>query len=110
MLKEYLQLNNYQGGLNEVYLSIRQGVPSAIFNTSFFAKCQIVGCNGNKSLFIVKDNLTIEKVATQINQITNEPVAVLYAKDDVVLQSKALTKFSLYRRLNGLYNIKKAQK
>ncbi len=110
MLKEYLQLNNYQGGLNEVYLSIRQGVPSAIFNTSFFAKCQIVGCNGNKSLFIVKDNLTIEKVATQINQITNEPVAVLYAKDDVVLQSKALTKFSLYRRLNGLYNIKKGAK
>ncbi len=107
MLKNYLQLNNYGGGLSEVGSLIRQGVPSAIFNVCFFAKCQIVGCNGNKSLFIVKDNLTLEKTAEQISQMTGEKVATLYPKDDVVLNSKALSKFSLYRRLNGLYDITK---
>lgn len=72
---------------------------------SFPHKCHIAGALGERVLFIVKDTLSIDKAKEEIENLTGERVAALYPKDDVLLFKKAFSKHSLYKRLNGLYEI-----
>lgn len=110
MLKRFLNPENLGGAVSDLVSSVRQGVPSAIFNVSFSHKCHIVTCFNHPALYIVKDNLSIDKTKQEIEQITGEKVATLYPKDDVLLFKKAFSKHGLYKRLNGLYDIKNGAK
>lgn len=105
MLENFLKPDNLGGMLKDAADTIRRGVPSAVFNVSFPHKCHIAATLGAPVLFVVKDGVTIDKARAEIENITGDKVAALYPKDDVLLYKRAFSKHSLYKRLNGLYDI-----
>lgn len=107
MIEKFVNLSNFKNSLEEVNSVIRQGVPSAIFNVGFSAKCHIASSNEFKALYIVKDNVLMEKTAEEMRELSNKKVTCLYPKDEVLLYNKAISKYSLFKRLNALYEIEK---
>ena len=107
MLFEILKSENIGGTFAEIEETIRQGIPSAVFNAPFSVKCHIAANAPGFALYICKDVLSLDKAAAEISALSGGKVAVLYPKDDVLLYNKALSKHSLFKRLNGLYDIKK---
>ncbi len=107
MLEKFLKPELLGGGVADAVESIRQGVPSAVFNVSFPHKCHIVSALGCPVLYVVKDVLTIDKAKAEIESLSGAKVAALYPKDDVLLYKKAFSKHGLYKRLNGLYDMQR---
>ena len=107
MLSEILKSENIGGGFLEAVETIRRGIPSAVFNAPFSVKCHIAANAPAFALYICKDILSLEKTAAEISALSGGRTAVIYPKDDVLLYNKALSKHSLFRRLNGLYEIQK---
>ncbi|PWM70159.1 MAG: transcription-repair coupling factor [Bacillota bacterium] len=105
MLGKLLKSENLGGDLCKIVETIRQGVPSAVFNAPFAAKCHIVGNAEGFALYIVKDVASLEKTAAEIAALSDKKTAVLFPKDDVLLYNKAVSRHSLFRRLNGIYEI-----
>ena len=105
MLGKLLKSENLGGDFAKIAESIRRGVPTAVFNVPFAAKCLIAGNAEGFALFIIKDAASLEKTAAEIAALSDRKTAVLYPKDDVLLYNKAVSKQSLFRRLNGIYDI-----
>lgn len=107
MLFDIMKSENVGGMFAEAEEMFRRGIPSAVFNAPFSVKCHLAAAAPGFALYICKDVLSLEKAAAEISALSGEKVAVIYPKDDVLLYNKALSKHSLFKRLNGLYAVTK---
>ena len=85
---------------------IRLGTPTAVFGVSAAHKCLIAPvCCAGRSVYIADSAPAAAKAAEEIRGFTGEEVALLTAKDDVLLYKDAVSKDALFRRINALYAI-----
>ena len=106
MLKQYISLKNLGETYQNIYDSVRSGIPTAAFGVSFSEKCHIASGFDMPILYIVKDAIEGVKATSEITALTGERAVFLNAKDDVLLYKKAFNKDSLYRRIAALNEIK----
>ena len=107
MLVEKIKQLNSDSELLSITQNIRLGMPTAVFGVTSTAKAVITSLIDQPVLYIAKDVLALERIATLIEQVSGKSTATLYPKDDVILYKRAFSKYSLFKRLNGLYQIKK---
>ena len=86
----------------------RRGVPTTAFGVPFGLKCAITSLLDGKILYVAKDFLEAEKTAEEIRELSNKKVAVLYEREEVLLQVKAHSKNNLYKRIKGIIDAKTA--
>ncbi len=93
--------------LGEEYASyeedIRRGTPTAVFGVSDSLKYLLAGASPLPVVYVVGDGTSARKAADNIAALSGKKTEVLAAKDEVLLYRKALSKDSLFRRLNGIY-------
>ncbi len=106
MLKELLKPESLGSPFTEIAESVRRGIPSAVFNLSFSEKCHVASMLRGPVLFVVSDALTMERAAEEVKGLSGRKTVKLYAKDDVLLDKRAFSKFSLYKRISALCEIK----
>ncbi len=82
---------------------IRRGASAAVFGISDEVKYLIAAAHQNRVLYLTADPLTARRAAQAISALSGKRVALLSAKDEVLLYRKALSKDALYRRLQALY-------
>ncbi len=93
--------------LGEEYASyandLRRGTPTAVFGVSDPLKYLLAGLTPFPVVYVTADGISARKAADNIAALTGKTTEVLAAKDEVLLYRKALSKDSLFRRLNGVY-------
>ena len=82
---------------------IRRGTPTAVFGVSDSLKYLLAGLTPFPVVYVTADSVSARKAADNIAALTGKRTEVLAAKDEVLLYRKALSKDSLFRRLNGIY-------
>ncbi len=82
---------------------LRRGTPTAVFGVSDTLKHMIAGLCETPIVYIVADSVSARKTAQNIASLSGKKTQVLCAKDEVLLYRKALSKDSLFNRLNGVY-------
>ena len=94
-------------GIGEDYTSfqadIRRGTPTAVFGISDTMKYFLTGLIEQPVLYVTADVVSAKKAAENIAALSGKRVETLCSKDEVLLYRKALSKDSLYKRLNGIY-------
>ena len=70
MLFEILKSENIGGTFAEIEETIRQGIPSAVFNAPFSVKCHIAANAPGFALYICKDVLSLDKAAAEISALS----------------------------------------
>lgn len=83
--------------------NIRRGAPTAVFGVSNSLKYLLAGLTEQPVVYVTADGISAQKAADDIAALTGKKTAVLTAKDEVLLYRKALSKDSLFKRLNGVY-------
>lgn len=83
--------------------NIRRGAPTAVFGVSDSLKYLLAGLIEHPVVYVTADGISAQKAADDIAALTGKKTAVLTAKDEVLLYRKALSKDSLFKRLNGVY-------
>lgn len=83
--------------------NIRRGAPTAVFGVSDSLKYLLAGLIEQPVVYVTADGISAQKAANDIAALTGKKTAVLTAKDEVLLYRKALSKDSLFKRLNGVY-------
>ena len=82
---------------------LRRGTPTAVFGVSDSLKYLLAGLTPYPTVYITADGVSAQKAADNIRALSGKNVAVLAAKDEVLLYRKALSKDSLFKRLNGIH-------
>lgn len=82
---------------------LRRGVPTAVFGVSDSLKYLLASLVDAPVIYITADGVSAEKAAANIAVLSGKKTSVLAAKDEVLLYRKALSKDSLFKRLNGIH-------
>lgn len=82
---------------------IRRGTPTAVFGVSEPIKYLLAAMHKLPVVYVTADGVSARKAAENIAALSGKHVSVLAAKDEVLLYRKALSKDSLFRRLDGIY-------
>ena len=82
---------------------IRRGTPTAVFGVSDSLKYLLAGMTPFPVLYVTADGVSARKAAENIASLSGKRTEILAAKDEVLLYRKALSKDSLFKRLNGIY-------
>lgn len=86
--------------------NVRLGTPTAVFGVSFSHKCLIAPLSYDKRVVYITDSaVSAQKASAQIAGFTGEDVALITAKDDVLLYKDAVSKDALFKRINALYRV-----
>lgn len=103
MKRNYFTFDN----LGKEYLSLREelrrGTPTAVFGVSDSLKYLTAGLIDAPIVYVVSDVVSARKAAQNIRALSGKQVEILAAKDEVLLYRKALSKDSLFQRLNGIH-------
>ncbi|MBR2623222.1 MAG: transcription-repair coupling factor [Clostridia bacterium] len=103
MKRNFLTLEQI-GEEYSLYLEdLRRGTPTAVFGVSDPLKYLLAGLTPFPVVYVTADSVSARKAADNIAALTGKRTEVLAAKDEVLLYRKALSKDSLFRRLNGIY-------
>ncbi len=82
---------------------IRRGTPTAVFGVSDSLKYLLAGLTPFPVVYVTADGVSAKKAAENIAALSGKRTATVSAKDEVLLYRKALSKDSLFRRLEGVY-------
>ena len=82
---------------------VRRGTPTAVFGVSEPIKYLLAAMHSLPVVYVTADGVSARKAAENIAALSGKKVSVLAAKDEVLLYRKALSKDSLFRRLEGIY-------
>ncbi len=82
---------------------IRRGTPTALFGVSDSLKYLLAGLTPFPVVYITADGVSAKKAAENIAALSGKSTATIAAKDEVLLYRKALSKDSLFKRLDGIY-------
>lgn len=103
MKRDFLQLQQLGEEFIPYAEDIRRGTPTAVFGVSDAFKYLLAGLTPYPVVYVTADGVSARKAAENIAALTGKETEVLSAKDEVLLYRKALSKDSLFRRLNGVY-------
>jgi transcription-repair coupling factor (superfamily II helicase) len=103
MKRNYFTFDNIGGDYPLLREELRRGTPTAVFGVSDSLKYLLAGLIDAPIVYVVSDGIAARKAAENIRALSGKRVEVLAAKDEVLLYRKALSKDSLFRRLNGIY-------
>ena len=94
-------------GIGGEYLSsaedLRRGTPTAVFGVSDPLKYLLASLTPYPVVYITADGVSAKKAAENIRSLSGKTVATIAAKDEVLLYRKALSKDSLFKRLQGIH-------
>ena len=82
---------------------IRRGTPTAVFGVSDSLKYLLAGLTPFPVVYVTVDSVSAKKAAENISSLSGKKVATIAAKDEVLLYRKALSKDSLFARIDGIY-------
>ncbi len=102
MLERLLQLKEKQNSLQEFVQAVRQGIPSAAFGVTDAFKNYLVSLIPDKVLYIVKDNLTANLAKQGIEELSEKKAVIVPPKDELLLNTKAFSKDTLYARIKAI--------
>jgi len=92
--------------IGEEYLSyaedLRRGTPTAVFGVSDTLKYMLASLTPFPVVYVTADRVSARKAAENISSLSGKKAEILAAKDEVLLYRKALSKDSLFKRLNGV--------
>ena len=103
MKRNFLTLNEISEEYAQYADELRRGTPTAVFGVSQPLKYLLAGLTPFPVVYVTADGTSAQKAAENISALTGKKTAVLAAKDEVLLYRKALSKDSLFKRLNGVY-------
>ena len=103
MKRNFFTFNEIGGEYPSYAEELRRGTPTAVFGVSDSLKYLMAGLTPFPTVYITADSVSAQKAADNIASLSGKQVAVLAAKDEVLLYRKALSKDSLFKRLNGIY-------
>ena len=106
MKESFYSFQNLKGEYPALYDDIRRGTPTAVFGVCDSLKYLLASMMEAPVVYIVADAVSAQKAKDNITSLSNKKVEVLRAKDEVLLYRKALSKDSLFQRLNGIHAIK----
>ena len=86
---------------------IRRGTPTAVFGVSDSLKYLLAGLTPFPVVYVTADGVSARKAAENIASLSGKQTATITAKDEVLLYRKALSKDSLFKRLDGIYALQK---
>jgi transcription-repair coupling factor (superfamily II helicase) len=108
MLDKVLQLKNNKNSVNEFLDCVRQGIPSAAFGVTDAFKNYLVSVIPDKVLLVVKDGVTAHISAEGISELSGKKVVIVPPRDELLLNSRAFSKDSVYARIKAFSEIKQA--
>jgi tRNA threonylcarbamoyladenosine biosynthesis protein TsaB len=103
MQKNYFNFNALEGEYSAFETEIRRGTPTAAFGVSDSLKYLLSSLLPFPVLYVTADGISAQKAAENARSLSGKDTAVLAAKDEVLFYRKALSKDSLYKRLNGIH-------
>ncbi len=103
MKRHFFTFENLSGEYPSLGKELRRGTPTAVFGVSDSLKYLLAGLIESPVVYVVTDGIAAKKAAENITAISGKTVAVLAAKDEVLLHRKALSKDALFRRLSGIH-------
>ena len=105
MKRNFLTLEQIGEAYSSYAEDIRRGTPTAVFGVSDSFKYLLAGLSPLPVVYVTADSISARKAADNIAALTGKRTETLAAKDEVLTYRKALSKDSLYRRLNGIYEL-----
>ena len=106
MKRNFFTFDNLGGEYPQLGYDIRLGTPTAVFGVSDSLKYLLAGLVDVPVVYITTDGIAAQKAAENIAALSGKTTEVLAAKDEVLLYRKALSKDSLFKRLNGIQALK----
>ena len=103
MQKNYFNFNALEGEYPAFETEIRRGTPTAAFGVSDSLIYLLSSLLPFPVLYVTADGISAQKAAENARSLSGKTTAVLAAKDEVLFYRKALSKDSLYKRLNGIH-------
>lgn len=110
MNKDFFSFEKLNGAYAEIGGSVRFGVPAAVFGLSDADKFFIASLIKEKFIYIAQDPIKAKRAAESIGVLSGEKTVYIPPKDEVLLYKNALSKDSLYGRINALYEISRGAK
>ena len=102
MKQGFLTFENLNGDYPQLQEDIRRGTPTAAFGVSEPVKYLISALSEKPVLYIAADGVSAKKAAENVAALSGKKTAFLAAKDEVLTYRKALSKDSLFSRLQGV--------
>ena len=106
MKKGFFKAENVGGEYALFAEEVRRGTPTAVFGVSDSLKYLLASLVDRPVLYITNDAVSARKAAENVASLSGKRTAVIAAKDEVLLYRRALSKDSLFRRLEGVYALK----
>lgn len=103
MKEKFFTLDKIGGDYPLLKEELRRGTPTAVFGVSDSLKYLVASLVDAPVVYITSDGVSAEKAAENVASLSGKKTAFLSAKDEVLLYRKALSKDSLFRRLNGIH-------
>lgn len=104
MRKNFFTFENLKGDYPELKKELRRGTPTAVFGASDPQKYLVTAVAEQRIVYICADAQKAQRAAESIRALSGKKVALLAAKDEVLLYKAALSKDSLFRRVNAVYD------
>ena len=102
MNARFFSFENLGGEYPLLEADIRRGTPTAAFGVSDAIKYMIAGLTDFPVLYVTADAVSAQKAAREIAVFSGKQTAFLAAKDEVLTYRRALSKDSLFKRLQGV--------
>ncbi len=103
MKENFFRFEHLGGEYPLLQEELRRGTPTAVFGVSDSLKYLIASLIDAPVVYVAADGTAARKAAENVAALSGKKTAVLAAKDEVLLYRKALSKDSLFRRLNGIH-------
>ncbi len=103
MKRDFLTLSQIGADYSSYEDDLRRGTPTAVFGVSDPLKYLLAGLTPFPVVYITADGVSARKAAENIAALSGKRTEVLAAKDEVLLYRKALSKDSLFKRLQGIH-------
>lgn len=103
MRKNFFTFENLKGDYPALGQALRESTPTAVFGLSAQHKYLIASLVEGRAVYLCADAPAAAKAAENIRTLSGKEVALLTAKDEVLLYKAALSKDSLFKRLSALY-------
>lgn len=98
----FFTLENIGEEFTSLATELRRGTPTAVFGVTDSVKHLLASLTDYPVLYVTADGVSAQKAAQDAAALSGKQTSVLTAKDEVLSYRKALSKDSLYRRLNGI--------
>ena len=106
MKKGFFKAENVGGEYALFAEEVRRGTPTAVFGVSDSLKYLLASLIDRPVLYIASDAVAAKKAAENVASLSGKRTSVIAAKDEVLLYRRALSKDSLFRRLEGIRALK----